>query len=76
MTKFEVTESQIQVGWTFGPNGHHRKSAAKDAGYSIGVQIQYKKISDPEFSMHVYPADGSKLPAEKVRMLHCIKASF
>ena len=56
----------------FGPNGHHQIGAAEDAGYSIGVQIQYKKISDPEFS--IYPVDGSKIPAVKVKKYVCISA--
>ena len=64
LTKLEVTESEIQVGWKFGPNGHRRKRAAEDDVYSVRLQIQYKKNSDKEFS--IYPTDGSKIPAEEV----------
>ena len=64
ITKKEVTDTEIKVRWKFGTDGRRRKLATEDDGYSVGVQIQYKKNSDKEFQ--IYPEDGSKLPAEQV----------
>ena len=72
LTEVEVKASQIQVKWKFGSNGR-RKRTTKDSTYSVGVQIQYKKKSEAEYS--VYPADGSRLPAKQVNANYTNKVS-
>ncbi len=68
LTGVEVQESQIQVTWQFTSgddvNRSRRAAGDEDENYRVGVQIQYKKESEAEYS--VYPADGSKLPARLV----------
>ena len=59
-------ENTIRITWKFGGE-KQRKPVAMDDGYSVAVQIKYKKESDKEYL--TYPEDGTKLPAEEVTVL-------
>ena len=63
-----MTETKIQVKWNFKSKG--RLKQAVDEGYSVGVQIKYKKESDKEYL--TYPEDGNKLPADQVMVYKTI----
>ena len=63
LTKVDVTETEIQVQWSFDSDGRSKRTV-EDKEYHVGVQIKYKKESDKMFLTH--PEDGSKLAADQV----------
>ena len=63
LTKVDVTETEIQVQWTFDSDGRSKRTA-EERIYHVLVQIKYKKESDKEYLTH--PEDGSKIPADWV----------